>query len=138
MGYNDWRERAEGKSQNATKGAAYYEGESAPLPPKPDPAWDAAVKASERFWREVPDTPMKKLKAAVALLALYDRDIDHTPVYAERVGWLKASVGQALRHADPAQVLGEPRVRELVMTWWGDAAIRRLQERARARAGVAA
>ena len=129
---NDWRARADNKI--TTKGASYYEGEAEVLPPKPDPAWDAAVRASERHWREMPDSPMKKLKLAVSLLGLYDREIDHTPVYAERVGWLKQQCGQALQHANPAEVLGEPRIRELVMTWWGDGAIRRLQERAKARA----
>lgn len=133
MAYGDWRERAD--SGWAAKGEQKY-GHSRdvgePLPAKPDPYFDAAVKSSEKFWRDSQDagSTMWKLRMCVAHMANLDRDIDHGPIHAERVLELKGTVANLLRDANPAEVLGHPRVRELVMTLYGEGGINRLLDRA--------
>lgn len=126
----DWRDRADYNWQDKStkKGARYYEGEPEVIPPKPDPEFDYAVKQCEKHWQQDHGygTPMWKLRLAVTLMGNYDRTADHTPSHAERLDWLKGRVGALVREADAAQVLGEPRVRELVMTFYGEAGINRL------------
>lgn len=138
MGFNDWRDRADSGWQ--AKGEHKYGGSTGrdpgePLPPKPDPDFDHAVRSSEKCWREQRDagSPMWKLRMAVAYRANLDRQSEGSPIYAAAVEELKGTVANILRTADPAAVLGEPRVRELVMTYFGEAGIRRLQDRAEQR-----
>jgi hypothetical protein len=132
----DWRERADYNWQDKStkKGARYYEGEPEVIPPKADPVFDYAVKQCEKSWREDREagSVMWMLRLAVTLHGNYDKVADHTPSHAERLDWLKGRVGALVRDADPAEVLGEPRVRELVMTFYGEAGINRLIERTKA------
>jgi hypothetical protein len=127
----DWRERAETPKQRTTgKGVRYYEGEPEVIPPKADPAFEASVRASERFWRSLPLTPLNRLRWVVGRLGRLDNDRDHTAGYEESVAELRIQAGTAIQQADPKEVLAEPRVRELVMTWWGEQGVERLRARA--------
>lgn len=133
MGFNDWRERAENTWQDRStrKSAKYYEGEPEVLPAKPDPVFDHAVRECEKAWKADKEagTVMWMLRLCVSHQGNIDKEIDHTVIYAEKVAWLRSKVGELLRMADAAEVLGEPRVRELVMTHFGEAGIARLIER---------
>lgn len=136
MAYTDWRDIAD--SGWTAKGEQKYGrnfDDSEPLPPKPDPAFDAAVRSSEKCWRDSRDagSPIWKLRMAHSYLANLDRQSEGNPIYAAAVDDLKGTVANILRTADPAQVLGEPRVRELVMTFFGEAGIERLHVRAAAK-----
>ncbi len=135
MAYGDWRQRAD--SGWTAKGEQKYgPGRDAgePLPPKSDPDFDRSVKQSEKCWRESKDagSPMWKLRMAVAHMANLDRTSEGNVIHVEQVAELKGTVANLLRSADPAAVLGEPRVRELVMTFFGEPGINRLHERLKA------
>ena len=133
MAYTDWRQKAdEGwKAKGEQKYSRNFD-DSEPLPPKPDPDFDHAVKQSERYWRDCKDhgSSMWKLRMAVAHMANLDRNSEGSTFYAAAVDELKGTVASLLRTANAADVLGEPRVRELVMTFFGEAGIERLRVRA--------
>lgn len=138
MSFNDWRDRAD--SGWKAKGEQKYGGSMGrdvgdPLPPKPDPDFDHAVRQSEKCWRESKNagTPIWKLRMAHSYLAVLDRTSEGNPIYAASVDELKGTVANILRTADPVAVLGEPRVRELVMAFFGEAGIERLQVRVAAK-----
>ena len=127
---NDWRDRADNKVTR--KGARYYEGEPEVLPPKPDPGFDHAIRENRRHWESLERTPITRLKWCHSQLGKLDVNRDHLAGYEESVAEIRAQAATAIAMADPAQVLGEPRVRELVMTWWGEPGINRLRARVQA------
>lgn len=80
---------------------------------------------------------MWKLRMAAAHMANLDRNSEGSTFYAAAVDELKGTVANLFRTANAADVLGEPRVRELVMTFFGEAGIERLRVRAATQAVAA-
>lgn len=82
-------------------------------------------------WDQRLAEPLAKLKLADALLARYVIRQDE-PQHEERVEWLRDQVGTMLRQADAAAVIGDPHLRSMVWSLFGERGFKRLKERASA------
>lgn len=71
-----------------------------------------------------------KLLACAALKARYEVLDEGNTLYGEKHEWLKDRVSVLLREADPRLVLHSVGARRLVLEYFGDAGLRRLEEQA--------
>lgn len=91
--------------------------------------WQQMQVRCGREWDRHLAEPLAKLKLADALLARYVVRQDE-PQHEERVEWLRDQVGTMLRQADAAAVIGDPHLRSMVWSLFGERGFKRLKERA--------
>jgi hypothetical protein len=79
-----------------------------------------------KFWDSVIDDPIMRLRLCDALLARYmirSGDID----IPDRLEELKDKVGELVRAADPAKVIGDPHIESMIGQFFGQKGINRLK-----------
>jgi len=98
-----------------------------------DPSFNAAVEANKSHWDRVvvEQGDMGRLLLADALLGRYCVDSEMDGAIREKVEILRSQVAQILRRADPLDVVGDPRTCGLVRQLFGEAGVRRLEDRAK-------
>lgn len=104
--------------------------------PAHDGAFHSATAQCERNWAELlakRDT-FAKLLLADALLARYSIAESHGEDIADRMAFLRVRVGELLRIADPAEVIGDPRTCGMVRQIFGEIGVNRLRDGAEAAA----
>lgn len=101
--------------------------------PEQQAAADAQFQQSQeraiKGWDKQEPTPLVKLKLADALLARYSVSQDE-PGHGERMEWLRGRVAELLRDAVATEVYGDPALRSMVLMFWGEKGVFRLQARA--------
>ena len=98
-------------------------------PIAPDSSAYARAQA-EQYWKEIPKTPLNKLRFADAQLARYT--VWWSPQQKDNFDWLKSEVGDVIRkmsHQDCQQALGDPHVVGMIRHLFGERGIGRLKAR---------
>ena len=94
-----------------------------------DQAWFENAKAyAAKGWEQLEPSPFNRLKLCDALWARYT--VDPGPNTPDYMAWLKDVARMHLRHADAAQVLGDPSLRTMVWCFYGAAGINHLKAKA--------